>query len=127
VERGCTDPARRVELGLAGERPLSKASTGNERFQVEYFRFVRHGAPTQLNILVSHRAGTGDQVRIAFDRRYINGLSLDSIVPEPDSLEAIPDWFVYVFRVSRGSRASTVTFKRDPPGGWSSVSQGRAG
>jgi hypothetical protein len=99
-------------VGLAGEGPLSRATAGNEAtgFQVEYSRFVRHGAPVQLKVLVAEEAAAVDEVRIALDREYVNGLNLDSIVPEPDRVEAMPDWFVYVFQVHPGTRPITVTF-----------------
>lgn len=99
-------------VGLTGEGPLSAAMAVDEAtgFEVEYFRFVRHGAPDQLKMRVPAEAVDDSEARIELDREYIEALTLEAIMPEPASVEAMPESIAYLFRIDRNPGTKTVTF-----------------
>ncbi|MDQ3870976.1 MAG: hypothetical protein M3301_05080 [Chloroflexota bacterium] len=98
-------------IGLAGEGPLSLATASDEGagFQVEYYR-SRHGSPEQLKIRVREPATRGGEVRVSLDREYVEGVVLEAVVPEPDTVQARTEWIVYAFTVEPAQGSTTVTF-----------------
>jgi hypothetical protein len=102
-------------LGLFGTGPLSSATAGQEEgplFVEEYERFVRFRIPTTLQVRLDP-LGTGE-ARLWLDREYLEGVQLQTVTPEPDSVEAGPDGFTYVFKVNDPNRPTSVTFHLQP-------------
>ncbi len=102
--------------GLLGGGPLSAATAGgeNEPLEVQYGRFARHHAPTQIKVMLQPGAVSGDEAHIWIDSQYLDGVELQAIVPEPESVEAEPDRMTYVFKVNQGDRPTNITFNVMP-------------
>ncbi len=71
--------------GLFGGGPLSHARVGDRSsLEVEYERFTRVGAQTRL--VVHGTPAAGRPVELVFDRDYFEGLRIDRITPEPQTI-----------------------------------------
>lgn len=103
-------------LGLLGNGPLSAATAGDDGapLQVQYGRFVRHRGPTQMEIRLQPGAVQGDEARVWVDREYLNGVDLQTVIPEPDSVEAGTDRYVYVFKLSEPGAGTGIIFDLVP-------------
>jgi len=100
---------------LFGTGPLSSATAGEEEtplFVEEYERFARLMLPTTLRVRLDPM-GQG-QVRLWLDRGYLESVRPQTVTPEPDSVEAGPDGFTYVFKVNDPNRPTAVTFDLQP-------------
>lgn len=90
--------------GVTGGGPLSRAAVATEdgRLRVEYERFVRMQAPSQLKLYFGKETVRGGEMRVWFDRGYIEQIKLDQIVPQPLRTEASADRLTYVFAATDG-------------------------
>lgn len=102
--------------GLLGGGPLRGATAGgeNEPLEVQYGRFARHHAPTQIKVMLKPGAVSGDAARVWIDRQYLDGVELQAIVPEPESTEAGPDRMTYAFKVNQSDQPTNITFNVMP-------------
>jgi hypothetical protein len=98
-------------LGLFGDGPLSRTTTGNEPLRLEYNRFVHRNAPERLRVSV---AAAGDEVRLWVSRGYLEQVELREVSPRPDRVEPAGDRDEFVFRVARPGRPFTVIFRVEP-------------
>ena len=103
-------------LGLLGEGPLSAATAGGDGapLQVQYGRFVRHRGTTQMEIKLQPGAVQSDEARVWVDREYLNGVELHNVLPEPESVEAGPDRYMYVFKLSEPGGGANINFDLMP-------------
>lgn len=96
--------------GLLGGGPLSDATVGaSGLFQVQYERFVRHGAPTLLEIQLEAGA-VQDEARVWIDKVYLQGVQIQTTYPEPDSVEAGADGLTYVFKLDEPGQPTSIIF-----------------
>lgn len=102
--------------GLLGNGPLSIATAGRPGapLQVEYGRFVRHGGPTQMDILLQPTALEEDTARVWVDREYLRGIEVERVIPEPESVEVTADRAVYVFKLNQPDQPASITFYITP-------------
>lgn len=76
---------------------------------MEYPRFDRHRSPQVLRIhLDDASAIADDEVRLAFDRSFLEDVEVHAVYPEPDSVSAEGDLVVYAFTVSEASPTTFV-------------------
>ncbi len=103
-------------LGLLGEGPFSAATAGEDGapFQVQYGRFVRHRGRVQMEFKLQPGAVQGGEARVWVDREYLSGVELQNVMPQPDSVEAGPDRYVYVFKLSEPGAATGIIFDLMP-------------
>ncbi len=87
-------------LGLFGQGPLSWSSVTAGAASVDYERFLRYGGETDLTVRVERSAIRAGEVRVELGRDFIGNMRVESIVPEPESVEAGPDVYRYTFAVS---------------------------
>lgn len=97
-------------LGLFGEGPLANVRAENGPIAVEYDRFERLLSPAQLQIQVAPEAVQNDEVRLQVTRKLLDGLEVQDISPQPDSMELSPDTVVYVFKVTNPNAPMRITF-----------------
>ena len=101
--------------GLFGAGPASRATVEGAGFAVEYERFARRLAPTELRIRLGAAPGGGD-ARVAIANRFLDEVEMRRVTPPPLRAERGPDRTVYVFagnpdtivfafRHARGGRA----------------------
>ena len=96
--------------GFAGSGPLTRASRAahDGRFLVDYERFARMQAPSRLRVHFSQEAVRAGEVRIWFDRGYIEKTRLEQIVPPPKGAEVGEKRLTYVFAVEDGQSAMII-------------------
>ncbi|MCA1626498.1 MAG: hypothetical protein LC742_00825 [Acidobacteria bacterium] len=99
-------------LGLFGPGPLSWATAGEggAPLRLEYNRFERYLAPTTLRVHTGAGAGREGQLRIWLDRTYLEGVQVESVTPQPDSVEAGTDRMTYVFQMPDPNGPTAITF-----------------
>lgn len=100
-------------LGLFGEGLLSKASTGAEAspVQLQYERFGRRESPMEATMRLQP---TGQEAQVWISREYLEGMEIDAIAPEPDSVEAATDRLLYTFALEEPNQPITVTMHLKP-------------
>jgi hypothetical protein len=100
-------------LGLTGRGPLSTATAGlpDGPLRVEYQRFDRHRAPSEFQILLPASEAPNGQVRVWIDRGYLSGVEIQTIVPEPESVEIGEDRVTYSFNVNRAGPPVRLGFR----------------
>ena len=103
-------------FGLLGGGPLSQATAGGEGgpFQVQYGRFVRHRAPTDMEITLQPGAVQEDKARVWVDREWLDTIDLQSVLPEPDSMQAGGDRLIYVFELDEPGAPASIKFDYMP-------------
>jgi hypothetical protein len=99
-------------LGLLGGGPLSKATSGGEGgpLQVEYLRLARHRAPATLQIRLAPGTAPQSEARVWLDQTYLEGITIETVFPEPQSVEAGPERVTYVFKLEQPGQPATITF-----------------
>jgi hypothetical protein len=104
-------------LGLFGTGWLDSAVAGQpgSPMWMEYNRFGRIQAETsKLQIHLGPGTGANGKVRIWLNREYLEGVRVTNLTPEPESVEAGPDRFTYVFNAPDASQPSVVIFRLEP-------------
>ena len=99
-------------VGLLGGGPLSTATAGtdDDPIRVRYERFDRRARPTVLTVELVPPATEG-QARVAVDRAWAEGVTIEAIQPEPESVDVGPEHLVYAFAVQPGAERVQVTFQ----------------
>ncbi len=114
-------------VGVFGQGPVSRMTASSEdgSFQVTYSRLGRHRAPDSLEIHLQPGTIQGDKARVWLDREYLQGVTIETMFPEPESVEAGPDRITYVFELAQSGKPTTLTFELLSEGmGWR---EGRVG
>lgn len=112
-------------LGLFGNGPLAEDHARTEGLTLDYDRFARHGAASSLRADVGPPAVRGDTLKLWFTRDFIDGLEIESVVPEPERVETRGDRVVFAFTHTEPSGPARVTFNVRPHGYW--TQRARAG
>ena len=83
-------------LGLFGNGPLSKTVAGaaDGSLSLEYERFMRHRSPDTLRVTATPSGGRLD---VAFDRAYLQRISIEQIEPQPERVVAGADATHFIF------------------------------
>ncbi len=111
--------------GLFGSGPLSTATAEVEPLQLQYTRFERRHAPTELELSVASSAVSQDQVEVWLSSDYLERIEITSIVPEPEEVRETDDRVVYRFSIDDQAQKPTIliALEHDDPG----LSSGRIG
>ncbi len=99
--------------GLFGDGFLAHARAGEEgeNLWVNYQRFARIFSPQKMQVSVRPQAFSAqDAVEIRVDREFIEGVRIESIEPEPSSVELQADSYVYTFEVGELQQAHEIDF-----------------
>lgn len=101
-------------LGLFGGtgslRGEAKGGSGDAAVSVSYERYLRFMKPTTLEIQVGEEAGKNGKISVWVDRRYLDGLQIQQITPQPSSAKSGAERLTYVFEVDDPDKATTVSF-----------------
>jgi hypothetical protein len=97
-------------LGLLGQGPLSggRAGEAGGPIALEYERIDRFGAPTGLRVMLAANAGSTGSARIAFNREFMDGISIEEIVPEPTEAETSAEEVMYTFAIDNTSQPASI-------------------
>lgn len=97
--------------GLLGSGPLSRGRTEVPGVvSVDYQRFSRFQAPEELRVQVAPAATAAPEVRLAVDRRFLDGAEIRSILPRPDRVESAGGDVTFVFPLARPGEGLDVVF-----------------
>jgi len=101
--------------GVWGSGPLSDgvATSADGAIRIEYARFARMNAPTQMRIHFTARRVEDGEVRLWLDRSYLAEFLPKTIVPSPRTVEVGTDRLTYVFDAER-MQAGGVVFQMEP-------------
>lgn len=88
-------------LGLLGQGPLSKGRIGapDESIALDFERIDRANAPTGLVVTLGPNVAQGGTAQVALSREFIERISIEAVVPEPQSVETGAAEVIYTFEV----------------------------
>jgi hypothetical protein len=104
-------------LGLFGTGWLDSAVAGQPGSQIwlEYNRFGRLQAESsRLEIHLGPGTAANGKVRVWLNHEYMKGVQVTNLTPEPESVEAGPERFTYVFNVPDASQPTLIIFRLEP-------------
>jgi hypothetical protein len=110
--------------GLAGGGPLSHARIERGPLALEYERFERYEAPSELRVFVAPGVMHDSSVRLWVDREYAERVDPSRIVPMPAAEAHGSDRIVYLIEVN-GAHTAQITFHLHPTR--RGVARGRVG
>jgi len=87
--------------GLFGGGPLSSSSAESDGLRLEYERFARLDQPTTLRFHFS--ADGRDSATVSISRKYLDGVEIEHIMPQPVRVESDRDWLIYSFTARVGA------------------------
>lgn len=105
-------------LGLLGAGPLSSSTAAMGPLQLQYLRFERRHAPTELEVSVASSADSQDQLELWMSSDYLSRVEITSIIPEPEEVIEAGDRVVYRFNVNdqMGTVSIRILLEPDDPG-----------
>ena len=95
-------------LGLFGTGPLGTATAEAGPLQLQFARFERRHAPSELEVVVERTAVSQDQLEIWFAADYLAGTEITSVMPEPVEVRVTDDRLVYRFSVDDQARTHRI-------------------
>lgn len=100
--------------GFGGSGPLSRGhyEDPSGRFEVEYLRLVRHSTKTTVSV----RFQPSPTAELWFDNRYLEGISVERIQPEPQSVARSGDRTYFRFQTVAPGDALEVRLEVTPTG-----------
>lgn len=100
--------------GLLGPGPLARrsAEASGGALRVEYERFARAQAPTDVTVHV--RSAGGEALRVSVDRAYLDAVVVERVQPEPVRTEGAPDRVTFVFPVRDPRAPASVRLRVEP-------------
>jgi hypothetical protein len=103
-------------LGLFGSGLLTGADAGDaeDGLQLHYQRFARYQAPTSVQVELTTPDPAAAQVEFWIRRSTLNHYQIESISPEPESIEVDGDRFVYTFAKAPGTSVVEVDIHLQP-------------
>ncbi len=99
--------------GLLGSGPLSHDIAGqpDSALWVEYDRYARSQAPSEYLVHIKPEQVSGGKVRLSLNRDFFEHVEMQSVVPEPDSVEARDGRLTYVFNAPDANQPATVIYR----------------
>lgn len=97
--------------GVFGSGPLSWSTASAPGLRLEYERFVRSTAPQELTLHLGPSVTAHPKVRLWVDREYLDNQQIESVVPEPESVEAGSDRVVFVLSMAELGKPTSVVFR----------------
>jgi len=110
-------------LGSAGPLATAEKTASDGSLAVSYQRLERHHAPGRFTVDVAPAFVEAGEVRLWLDADYVRVLEIQSIVPEPESVELGADRVIYAFTVREGSGSMEITFFYEHDGYWQQDAQ----
>jgi hypothetical protein len=106
-------------LGLLGSQgPLTRAQASTTGLSIDYDRFARHGATSSL-VAEVEPAPQSDTATLWLAREYLDGVEIESVIPDPERTETRDDVVLFTFMAKDRSRPARITFNVRPGQYWS--------
>jgi hypothetical protein len=105
-------------LGVMGHGWLANASTGSAEtaLTVDYERFARHSSPATLQLMIASDATDGETVDVSFNLDWVSDVTIESIVPEPESASSTGSVVTYAFTPSSPGNPMRIVIRYQPAG-----------
>jgi hypothetical protein len=102
--------------GALGSGPASNQTAGSskEQLQVEYHRFIHYADPMILKFEIGPFSEEEEEIRLAVDAKYVEGVEVQRISPEPNATEISQQANVYVFKTRKSKEAIKVQMHVTP-------------
>jgi hypothetical protein len=101
--------------GLLGSGPLSRSRTSTTSgLQLEYERFARYQDPHRMTLRLPQSLVHAGRARVSISRTFLDGSTIESIVPQPEAQHLEGEWVAYLFRVTGGTGPATISFVITP-------------
>ncbi len=102
-------------LGLFGGGPLSRSDARSEDgvLRVDYNRFLRVTAHTQVGIEVGSGGVEDGQVQLWVSHEYLHGADIESVLPEPSSETTSAEGITFTIDVE-GTAAAVIVVEVEP-------------
>ncbi len=102
--------------GLLGHGPFSRTQAGDPAspLRVVYNRFERYQGPTELQLHLKPEAVRDGKLRVWIGRDFLEGVEIERIEPEPETVEAGSDRHVFVFNAPRLTGETAVIIRYLP-------------
>lgn len=85
-------------LGFFGGGVVSKTKISLNGFEVKYQQYLRENTPSRLVIYLS---GDTDSTTVSFNKKYIEGVKIGQIMPQPVSSKTSDGRIFYTFNTAR--------------------------
>lgn len=86
-------------LGLTGSGFLQQTQVSNDKFAVQYDRFARQVADTQLSIKLN---SSQNNATVWVSQEYLNNFYIKQIIPKPLFTEVDPEKIIFHFQTHPG-------------------------
>jgi hypothetical protein len=96
---------------LGGGGPLTGTTDSAGEARVHYYRVVRFQGQDRLQLALPAEE---QQATVTFNQPFLDGMEVEDVEPQPDSVEAGKEGVTYVFNVAEGERAADVSFTLRP-------------
>ena len=99
-------------LGLFGPGVLSSTTAGepDAPLRLHYDRFLRAHSQGTLRFALAAGAAADGRARIWIDQAYLDGVQVDAVVPEPETVTAAGDRIEWTFAIAAPDRPTAITF-----------------
>ena len=101
-------------LGVFGSGPLSEGTAVAAGLEVRYPRFSSLQTSETLDVRIDGGAVRDNQARLWVDRRYLERVRLETVVPTPVRVEGTPDRVVYTFAATEPGHPLRVRLTLQP-------------
>jgi hypothetical protein len=101
-------------VGLLGGGPLSHAEAAAGPLRLEYDRFARTRAATNLEARVDPGAAANGAVRLWLDRDFLDKVDIERIIPQPVEAQTSGDRVVYRFAAPDADQPAVISFDLQP-------------
>jgi hypothetical protein len=105
-------------LGSVGPFATAHMMASDGSIDIDYTRLERHHAPARIVIEVAPEFAETSEVRLWLDADYVQTTGLQSIVPEPESVELGSERVIYVFAIGEGNGPAEISFAYEHDGLW---------
>jgi hypothetical protein len=100
--------------GLLGGGPFSHAEAASGPLTLQYDRFIRERAPSELQLDVDPGAASDSELVLSLNQGFLEKVDVERIVPEPTEMETAADRIVYRFVIPDPEQPATIVFHLDP-------------
>lgn len=108
-------------VGLFGHGPISwtTAAADDGSLEVSFERFGRRGGSQKLGLTAPASAAQSGQWQVDLSHDFVGSVSIDSITPQPDSVEAVAGGLRYTFTQADPTAALEASLSLTPDTLWS--------
>jgi hypothetical protein len=97
--------------GVFGGGPLSRTSAPAGAHRVEYERFARYGARTEIVVNVAKESADGQAATVAIGHSFLDDYRVEAVTPEPRATMDAGEHVSFTFDATSGAR---IIFRLEP-------------